>query len=138
MKTRQEYAKQLWQLVLGFQRQRLGMPIDFNVERERAKFIAAIGDGGRTDIARLAADLEVDRILRNTAADGDVVLSATEQAELRELVRTSTLDSAALLGLIPPPSPAQLARLDAWLEHREAAKRAAPRVTMPSSSGALH
>ena len=137
MKTRQEYARQLWRLVLNFQRRNLGMATDVDVDRARAEFIAAIGDSDRTDIVRLAADLEVDRILRNTAAEGDIVLSIEEQATFRELLRTSVLDSAALLGLIPPPSPAQLARLDAWLEHREAAKHTAPRVTMPSSS-AMH
>jgi hypothetical protein len=137
MKNRQEYAKQLWQLVLNFQRQRLGMPSDFNVERERAKFIAAIGDGDKIDIAYLAADLEVDRILRNTVAEG-TALSTAEQAAFREMVRTATLDGAALLSLIPPPSSSQMARLDAFLTHREAARHADPRATMPSSSAALH
>ncbi len=61
-------------------------------------------------------------------------MTAAEQAELRELVRTVTLNSAALLGLIPPPSKSQLARLDAFLTFREAAKHAAQRVTMPSSA----
>jgi hypothetical protein len=138
MKTRQEYAKQLWRLVLNYQRQNLGMPTDIDVERERAKFIAAIGDGDRTDIVRLAADLEVDRILRNTAAEGIVVMTVEEKATFRELVRTATLDSAALLGLIPPPSKSQLARLDAFLTMREATRHADPRATMPSSSAALH
>jgi hypothetical protein len=137
MKTRQEYARQLWSLVLNFQRQRLGMPTDFNVERERAKFIAAIGDGDKIDIAYLAADLEVDRILRNTVAEG-TALSTAEQAAFREMVRTATLDGAALLGLIPPPSSSQMERLDAFLTHREAARHADPRATMPSSSAALH
>jgi hypothetical protein len=114
------------------------MSVDIDVEGERTKFIAAIGDADRTGIARLAADLEVDRILRNTAAEGDVTMTAAEQAELRELLRTVTLDSAALLGLIPPPSQSQLARLDDFLAFREAAKRAAPRVTAASSSSALH
>ena len=137
MKSRREHAKQLFRLVLNYNRQRLGMPSDFNIERERAKFIAAIGDGDRTDIARLAADLQADRILRNTAVEGDVTLSIEEQATFRELLRTNVLNSAALLGLIPPPSKSQLARLDAFLTFRETTKHAAPRVTMPSSS-AMH
>jgi hypothetical protein len=82
MKSRQEHAKQLWRLVLNYHRQRLGMPSDFDVERERAEFIAAIGDGDRTDIVRLAADLEVDRVLRNTVAEG-TVLSTAEMARHR-------------------------------------------------------
>jgi hypothetical protein len=93
MKSRREHAKQLFRLVLNYNRQRLGMPSDFNIERERAKFIAAIGDGDRTDIARLAADIEADRVLRATAANGDV-LSLAEQATFREMVRTATLDGA--------------------------------------------
>jgi hypothetical protein len=137
MKTQQEYAKQLWRLVLSFERRNLGMATDVDVDRARAEFIAAVGDGDRTEIARLAADLEADRILRNTAAEGDVVLSAAEQATFRELLRTNVLNSAALLGLIPPPSKSQLARLDAFLTFRETTKHAAPRVTMPSSS-AMH
>src|SRR5258708_2039241 len=128
MKTRQEHAKQLWRLVLDYQRQNLGMPTDVDVERERAKFIAAIGDGDRTDIARLAADLEVDRIQRNSMAEG-TALSTAEMATFRELLRTATLDSAALLGLIQPPSQSRLARLDAFLEHREAARHADLRAT---------
>jgi hypothetical protein len=36
MKTRQEYARQLWSLVLNFQRQRLGMSSDVDVDRARA------------------------------------------------------------------------------------------------------
>jgi hypothetical protein len=138
MKNRQEYAKQLWRLVLNFQRRNLGMPTDTDVDRARAEFIAAIGNADRIDIARQAADLQADRILRNTAAEGDVTLSIEEQATFRELLRTSVLDSAAQLGLIPPPSKVQLERLDDFLTFRETAKRAAPRVTMPSSSGALH
>jgi hypothetical protein len=137
MKSRQEHAKQLWRIVLNYHRKNLGMPIDVDVERERAEFIAAIGNADRTDIARLAADLEVDRILRNTVAEG-AVLSTAEMATFREMVRTATLDGAALLGLISPPSKSQLARLDAFLTHREAARHADPRATMPSSSAALH
>jgi hypothetical protein len=137
MKSRQEHAKQLWRLVLNYHRQRLGMPTDFNVERERAKFIAAIGDGDKIDIAYLAADLEVDRILRNTVAEG-TALSTAEQAAFREMVRTATLDGAALLGLISPPSSSQMARLDAFLTHRETARHADPRATIPSSSAAMH
>jgi hypothetical protein len=138
MKSRQEYAKQLWRLVLNFQRQRLGMPTDFNVDRARAEFVAAVGGTDRTDIARLAADLEVDRILRNTAAEGIVVMTVEEMATFRELVRTATLDSAALLGLIPRPSQSRLARLDAFLMHREAAMHGDVRATLPSSSAAMH
>jgi hypothetical protein len=134
MKSRQEHAKQLWRMVLNYHRQRLGMLVDINLERERAKFIAAIGDGDKIDIARLAADIEADRVLRATAANGDV-LSLAEQATFREMVRTATLDGAASLGLIPPPSSTQLARLDAFLAHREAAR--ASGVTLPSSS-AVH
>jgi hypothetical protein len=137
MKTRQEHAMRLWRLVLNFQRQRLGMSSDFSVERERAEFIATIGDANRTDIARLAADLQVDRILRNTAAEG-TVLTVEEKATFRELLRTNVADSAALLGLIPPPSQSQLARLDAFLTMREEARQADLRVAMPSSSSALH
>jgi hypothetical protein len=135
MKSRQEYAKKLWQLVLGFERQRLGMSVDIDVERARAEFIAAVGSADRTDIARLAADLEVDRILRNTAAEGDVVLSEAEQATFRELLRTNVINSAALLGLIPPPSSTQLARLDAFLALRAATQSSS--VPLPSSS-AVH
>jgi hypothetical protein len=137
MKSRREHAKQLFRLVLNYNRQRLGMPSDFNIERERAKFIAAIGDGDRTDIARLAADLEVDRILRNTAAEG-TALSTAEKATFREMVRTATLDGAALLGLIAPPSSSQLARLDSFLMHREAAMHGDVRATMPSSAATRH
>src|SRR5258705_10014419 len=108
MKSRREHAKQLFRLVLNYHRQRLGMSVDIDVERARAEFIAAVGSADRTDIARLAADLEVDRILRNTAAEGDVVLSEAEQATFRELLRTNVINSAALLGLIPPPSSTQL------------------------------
>jgi hypothetical protein len=137
MKSRQEHAKQLWRLVLNYHRQRLGMPSDFNVERERARFIAAIGDTDMTVIVRLAADLEVDRVLRNTMASG-IVLSAEEKATFREMVQTATLDGAASLGLIPPPSQPRLARLDTFLMHREAAMRGDPRATLPSSAAALH
>jgi hypothetical protein len=136
MKSRREHAKQLWQLVLNYHRQRLGMPSDFNVEHERAKFIAAIGDDDMTVIVRLAADLEADRVLRNTVAAG-TVLSANEKATFREMVQTATLDGAASLGLIPPPSESRLARLDTFLMHREAAMRGDPRATLPSSAAAL-
>jgi hypothetical protein len=129
MKSRREYAKQLWRLVLNYHRQRLGMPTDFDVEHERAKFIAATGNGDRTDIACLAADIEADRVLRNT------VLSAAEKATFREMVQTATLDGAASLGLIPPPSSSQLGRLDTFLAYREAARTSA---TLGSSSSAVH
>ena len=137
MKTRQEHAKQLWRLVLDYQRQNLGMPTDVDVERERAKFIAAIGDTDMTIIVRLAADLEADRVLRNTVAAG-TVLSADEKATFREMVQTATLDGAASLGLIPPPSQSRLARLDTFLMHRKAAMHGDVQATMPSSSAVLH
>jgi hypothetical protein len=137
MKSRREHAKQLWRLVLNYQQQTLGMPTDVDVERERAEFIAAIGGTDRNEIARLAADLEVDRILRNSAAEG-TVLSAAEMATFREMVRTATLDSAALLGLIQRPSQSRLARLEAFLMLREAAMHGDVRATMPSSAAALH
>jgi hypothetical protein len=137
MKTQREHAKQLWRLVLNHQRQRLGMPTDFDVERERAKFIAAIGDIDMAVIVRLAADLEADRVLRNTVAAG-TALSAEEKAAFREAVQTATLDGAASLGLIPPPSQSQLARLDTFLMHREGAMHGNPRATLPSSASALH
>ena len=137
MKSGQQYAKQLFRLVLNHQRQRLGMPTDFNIERERAKFVAVIGDDDMTVIARLAADLEADRVLRNTVSAG-IVLSAEEMATFREMVQTATLDGAASLGLIPPPSQSRLARLDTFLTHREAAMRGDLRATLPSSSAALH
>jgi hypothetical protein len=137
MKTQREHAKQLWQLVLNYHRQRLGMPTDFNVERERAKFIAAIGDIDMTIIVRLAADLEVDRVLRNTVATG-VVLSAEGKAVFREAVQIATLDDAAPLGLIPPPSQSRLAQLDTFLMHRKAAMHSNSRATLPSSAATLH
>jgi hypothetical protein len=135
MKSRRAYAKQLFRLVLNHRRQRLGMPSDFNVERERAKFIAAIGDTDMTVIVRLAADLEVDRVLQDTVAAG---MSAAEKATFREMVRTATLDGAASLGLIPPPSQSRLARLDTFLMHRKAAMHGDLRATLPSSAAALH
>jgi hypothetical protein len=137
MKSRRECAKQLFRLVLNHQRQRLGMPTDFNVEHERPKFIAAIGDDDMTVIVRLAADLEADRVLRNTVAAG-TVLSADEKATFREMVQTATLDGAASLGLIPPPSESRLARLDTFLMHREAAMHGDLLATLPSSSAVLH
>jgi hypothetical protein len=137
MKSPREYAKQLFRLVLNHQRQLLGMPSDFNVERERAKFIAAIGDIDMTEIVRMAADLQADRVLRNTAAAG-TVLSAEEMATFREMVQTANLDGAASLGLIPPPSQSRLARLDTFLMHRETAMHGDLRATMPSSAAALH
>jgi hypothetical protein len=112
MKSRRAYAKQLFRLVLNRRRQRLGMPSDFNVERERAKFIAAIGDTDMTVIVRLAADLETHRVLRNTVAAG-IVLSAEEKATFREMVQTATLD-------------------------REAAMHGDLRATMPSSAAVMH
>ena len=137
MKTQRERAKQLWQLILNYHRQRLGMPTDFNVEHERAKFIAAIGDTDMAVIVRLAADLEVDRVLRNTVAAG-VALSTEEKATFREMVQTATLDGAASLGLIPPPSQSRLARLDTFLMHREVAMHGNPRATLPSSAAIMH
>jgi hypothetical protein len=113
------------------------MPSDFNVERERAKFIAAIGDIDMTEIVRMAADLQADRVLRNTAAAG-TVLSAEEMATFREMVQTANLDGAASLGLIPPPGQSRLARLDTFLMHRETAMHGDLRATMQSSAAALH
>jgi hypothetical protein len=137
MSLRIKRAKQLWRLVLNNERRRLGMTADFNVERERARFIAAIGDTDMTVIVRLAANLEADRVLRNTVAAG-TALSAAEKAAFREMVQTATLDGAASLGLIPPPSQSRLARLDMFLMHREAAMHGDLRATLPSSSAALH
>jgi hypothetical protein len=137
MKPQREHAKQLWRLVINYHRQSLGMPTDFNVERERVRFIAAIGDTDMTVIVRLAADLEADRVLRNTVAAG-TVLSVEEKATFREMLQTATLDGAASLGLIPPPSQSRLARLDAFLMHREAAMQGNPQATLPSSAAALH
>ena len=74
MKSQQEYAKQLWQLVLGFERRRLGMQTDFNVERARAEF-------GRIDVLvnnagiyRAAATLDV------TEEHWDAVLNVNAKA----------------------------------------------------------
>jgi hypothetical protein len=133
---RRKHAKDLFRLVLNYHRRQLGMSTDIDVERERAKFIAAIGNGDRTDIARLAADIEADRVLKATAADG-VILSAAERATFREMVRTATLDGAASLGLVPPPGSSQLARLDTFLAYREAARETVLQQAT-SSSSAVH
>jgi hypothetical protein len=96
---------------------------------------SAFVDTDMTVIVRLAADLEVDRVLQDTVAAG---MSAAEKATFREMVRTATLDGAASLGLIPPPSQSRLARLDTFLMHRKAAMHGDLRATLPSSAAALH
>ncbi len=64
MKSRQEYAKQLWRLVLNYQRQNLGMPTDVDVDRARAEFLATIGStAGPTSHA-------LPPILKSTASCG--------------------------------------------------------------------
>jgi hypothetical protein len=130
-------ADELFRLFLSYHKQRLGVPVDIDRERQRASFIAAVGDYDKTELARLAADIASDRALKAMTASGDV-LSPSERAAFREMVQTATLDGAASLGLIPPPSDSRLARLDTFLTHREAAMHGDPRATLPSSAAALH
>jgi len=88
MSIRIKRAKQLFRIVVNHERQKLGMSTDVNVERERAKFVADIGEADRTAIALLAANLETDRILRDTAAAGEA-MSQDEKATFREIMQTS-------------------------------------------------
>jgi hypothetical protein len=127
-------ADQLFRLVLSYHKQRLGVPVDIDLERERASFIAAVGDYDKTELARLAADIASDRALKAMTASGDV-LSPSERAAFREMVQTATVDGAASLGLVPPPSSSQLARLDTFLAYRESAREAVlQQATSPSSA----
>jgi hypothetical protein len=140
MSFRVKRAKQLFRIVVNNERQRLGMSTDVNVERERAKFVADICEADRAAIALLAANLETDRILRDTAAAG-VAMSQDEKATFREIMQTSIQHGAASIGLSSAPSQERQERLDAFLIARELAKanpffvpRSMHGVSIPSSA----
>jgi len=80
----------------------------------------------------------IERLLGTQAENNMLTDAEYNSLSEDEKVVSSGFTGPLSTGLIPPPSQSQLARLDDFLAFREAAKRAAPRVTAASSSSALH